>query len=231
MEVISEGSYTYPMIRILSATLLLLLPLAVFSHGGGLDAYGCHNNRKQGGYHCHRGINAGKSYSSKSVMLDASGTPQEILSTPRPKNAPNSVDSISTNVLTGKVVGITDGDTLTMLVDNQQYKIRLAEIDTPERGQPYGSRAKQALSELAFGKEITAKVQDTDRYGRLVARLYVGEIDICAELISQGMAWVYRDYSTDISLFDKELQAKNEKRGLWSLPETQRIPPWEWRRR
>ena len=82
---------------------------------------------------------------------------------------------------TGKVVAIADGDTLTLLVDHRQLKIRLAEIDTPERGQPYGSRAKEALSQLAFGKRARVVAVDRDRYGRTVGRVYVGDTDVNAE--------------------------------------------------
>lgn len=137
---------------------------------------------------------------------------------------------IAPNVIQGEVVGITDGDTLTILMDRKQYKIRLAEIDTPERGQPYASRAQQALSELAFGKVIIADVQDVDRYGRYVARLYVDDLDINAELVKRGAAWVYRDYSTDDSFYDHENTARDNNLGLWGMPESQRVPPWDWRR-
>ncbi len=92
------------------------------------------------------------------------------------------------HTLGGKVVGITYGDTLKLLVDNRQIKIRLAQIDTPERKQPYGSRAKQALSDLTFGKEVMAKVETIDRYGMSVARIYVDGVDVSAEMVRQGAA-------------------------------------------
>ena len=107
---------------------------------------------------------------------------------------------------TGRVVGISDGDTLTLLTpEKQQLRVRLAEIDTPESRQPYGTRARQALSNLAFGKEARVVVQDTDRYGRTVGRVYVGNTDVNAELVRQGAAWVYRnstlsDYPSGLTL-------------------------------
>jgi endonuclease YncB( thermonuclease family) len=126
----------------------------------------------------------------------------------------------------GKVVGISDGDTLTLLTpEKQQVKVRLAEIDTPESRQPYGTRAKQALSDLAYGKEARVVVQDTDKYGRTVGRMYIGSVDVNAELVRQGAAWVYRQYARDQSLYALENEAKAAKRGLWSLPEAERIPP------
>ena len=131
---------------------------------------------------------------------------------------------------TGKVIGITDGDTLTVLKDNKQYKIRLAEIDTPEKDQPYGNKAKQALSDFVFGKSVRIEVETTDRYGRTVGKVYLGDMDINAELVRNGYAWVYRRYAKDKILYDLETEARENQLGLWALPEAQRIPPWEWRR-
>ncbi|MCB1826722.1 MAG: thermonuclease family protein, partial [Candidatus Competibacteraceae bacterium] len=134
---------------------------------------------------------------------------------------------------TGKVVGVHDGDTLTLLVSDgsrfKPVKVRLAEIDTPESKQPYGERAKQALSDLAFGKQARVVVQDTDKYGRTVGRVYVGSLDVNAELVKRGAAWVYRQYSSDPSLITLEQQAKAARRGLWALPDAQRCAPWDWR--
>lgn len=130
----------------------------------------------------------------------------------------------------GRVVGITDGDTLNLLTpEKRQVKVRLAEIDTPERNQPYGSRAREALSGLAFNREARVVVVDRDRYGRVVGRVYVGNMDVNAELVRQGAAWVYRDYVRDRTLFTLEDEARKAERGLWALPEAQRTPPWEWR--
>lgn len=131
----------------------------------------------------------------------------------------------------GRVVGVTDGDTLTMLNGRkQQIKVRLAEIDTPESAQPYGTRAKQELSRLVHGKTITVKVQDIDRYGRTVGRVYVNEMDVNAEMVKLGAAWVYRKYARDQSLYALEKQAKQNRTGIWNLPEAEQIPPWEWRK-
>lgn len=133
--------------------------------------------------------------------------------------------------ITGKVVGISDGDTLTLLtVGKRQVKVRLAEIDTPERAQPYGTRAQQQLSALAFGKQAELQVQDTDRYGRTVARVIVGGQDVNREMVLKGAAWVYRAYNRDNSLLANEAEAKAQKRGLWALPEAERVPPWDWRK-
>ena len=136
---------------------------------------------------------------------------------------------------TGRVVAISDGDTMTLLVPDgtsfKQVKVRLGEIDTPESKQPYGERAKQALSDLAFGKQARVVVQDTDRYGRTVGRVYVGSLDANAEMVRQGAAWAYRQYLKDQSLLRLEAEAKAAKRGLWALPEAERCPPWDWRKK
>jgi endonuclease YncB( thermonuclease family) len=129
------------------------------------------------------------------------------------------------------VVAVADGDTLTLLTPaREQVKIRLAEIDTPETGQPYGTKAKQLLSDLAFSKEARVVVTDTDRYGRAVGRLHVGTTDVNAEMVRRGAAWVYRRYNRDPSLLRFEAEARAARRGLWALPEGERVPPWEWRR-
>ncbi len=133
--------------------------------------------------------------------------------------------------LAGRVVGIADGDTVTLLsADNRQVKVRLAEIDAPESSQPYGSKAKQALSALVFGKQVQAKVQTVDRYGRSVAHLYVGTTWVNRELVAGGHAWVYRQYSSSAELIRLEAEAKEAEKGLWALQSDQRVPPWEFRR-
>jgi endonuclease YncB( thermonuclease family) len=96
----------------------------------------------------------------------------------------------------GRVVRIADGDSLTVLdAARRQIRVRLAEIDAPESRQPYGSRARQALSEPAFGNSVRVVVQETDRYGRTVGRVYAGPVDVNAEMVRHGAAWVYRHYT------------------------------------
>lgn len=127
----------------------------------------------------------------------------------------------------GRVVGVTDGDTLTLLSGRKQIKVRLADIDAPERKQPFGRRAGETLSALAFDKQARVVEVDTDRYGRLVGRVYVGAVDVNAELVRQGMAWVYRKYAKDPALYEFERTARAKRRGLWH--DTEPVPPWEWR--
>lgn len=136
--------------------------------------------------------------------------------------------SLLATTLVGWVVKIADGDTLTMLIDGRQERIRLSDIDTPERKQPYGTRAKQALANLTFGKTISVETTKRDRYGRVIGRVTVDGVDVNAELVRLGYAWVYRKYSNDAELLRLEQTARNERLGLWA--DGNAIPPWEWRR-
>ena len=130
-----------------------------------------------------------------------------------------------------KVVAISDGDTLTCLTaERTQIKVRLAEIDTPEKAQPYGQKSKAALSALVFGKQVTLAAQAKDRYGRTVARVSAGGQDANREMVRLGAAWVYRQYNKDKSLLAVEAEAQASRRGLWALPQTDIVPPWEWRK-
>jgi len=129
----------------------------------------------------------------------------------------------------GKVTRVTDGDSLNVRTRYEPLKVRLAEIDAPEYSQPHGKIAKKALAKLIANKRVIVEEQTIDQYGRVVARLYIDKLDINAEMVKQGHAWAYREYSFDIDLYKLENEAKIAKRGLWALPESQRIPPWEWR--
>ncbi|QDV36343.1 thermonuclease family protein [Tautonia plasticadhaerens] len=130
-----------------------------------------------------------------------------------------------------RVVGISDGDTLTVLVEgNRQVKVRLHGIDTPETGRDFGTRARQASSELAFGKTVTIRDRDTDRYGRTVAEVILSDgTSLNRTLVAQGYTWWYRTYTpTDTELERLEAGAKAAKRGLWARPDP--VAPWDWRR-
>ncbi|MEW6563597.1 MAG: thermonuclease family protein [Pseudomonadota bacterium] len=126
------------------------------------------------------------------------------------------------------IIGISDGDTLTAMCNqNEQIKIRLAEIDAPEKIQPFGQRSKQSLAEMCFKKPAEIQVQATDRYHRSVARVTCNGVDANAEQIRRGMAWVYDKYNKDRSFYELQNTARNEQRGLWA--DQSPIPPWEWR--
>jgi endonuclease YncB( thermonuclease family) len=127
------------------------------------------------------------------------------------------------------VIAIADGDTLTVLCNgNQQIKIRLAEIDAPEKKQPFGNRSKQSLADMCFQKQAEIKPQTKDRYGRTVARVICGGTDANAEQVKRGMAWVYDKYVKDRSLYALQDEARASKVGLWG--DVEPVRPWEYRK-
>lgn len=128
----------------------------------------------------------------------------------------------------GKVVGVSDGDTITVLKDQEQVKVRLVEIDAPEKGQAYGNRSKQTLSELVLGKQVEIRERGTDRYGRTLGHINQSGLDVNAEMVRRGMAWVYVKYARDRGLSQIEVEAREQRRGVWA--DKNPIPPWEWRR-
>ncbi|MFA5921766.1 MAG: thermonuclease family protein [Methylococcaceae bacterium] len=131
-------------------------------------------------------------------------------------------------ILEGRVVGVHDGDTVTLLMaGNKQLKIRLAQIDAPESGQAFGQQSKQSLSDMVFNKIINVEKETIDKYGRTVGTLIVDGIDVNKGQVKRGMAWVYRKYLHDQSLLQLEDESRKEKVGLWS--ESNPIPPWEYR--
>ncbi|OOS25786.1 hypothetical protein B0680_01765 [Moraxella pluranimalium] len=127
--------------------------------------------------------------------------------------------SDDTNAITCRIVGISDGDTATCLdKQNQQLKIRFAQIDAPEKGQDFGQAAKKQLSELIFDKQVALAVHDKDRYGRTVAEVFVDGKNVNKLMVATGYAWAYRAYMTDSDYLLLETQAKSQGIGLWSAP-------------
>jgi len=129
--------------------------------------------------------------------------------------------------ITGRVVAVADGDTLTVLSDRTQIKVRLTEIDAPEKKQPFGNRSKQSLSDLCFNKTATVESSGKDRYRRVLGLVTCDGVNANAEQIRRGMAWVFDRYVTDKSLYALQDEAKAAKRGLWR--DVAPVPPWEWR--
>ena len=128
----------------------------------------------------------------------------------------------------GKVAGVIDGDTIEFHEGEERNRVRLTDIDTPERDQPWGNNATTALSKKINGKEVVIHEHGSDSEGRLLGRIYLEDRDINRELVAEGHAWVYRRYSNDKSLIAAERSARQDKIGLWSLENS--VPPWAWRR-
>tara|TARA_R110001583_G_scaffold31978_2_gene109004 strand:- start:10406 stop:10828 length:423 start_codon:yes stop_codon:yes gene_type:complete len=138
--------------------------------------------------------------------------------------------SATTALIVGLVIAIADGDTLTVLdEDFQQVKVRLAEIDAPEKKQPFGSRSRQSLGELCHEKLAKVRVIDVDRYKRIVGRVSCAGVDANAAQVRRGMAWVHDRYAKDKTLYRLQDEARSAGRGLWV--DRNPIAPWDWRKR
>ena len=132
--------------------------------------------------------------------------------------------------ITGRVISIADGDTFTIVdAAMKQTRTRLAEIDAPEKAQPYGQKSRWHLSKLVFGKSVNVRVVTIDRYGRTVGRVFQGMTDVNGEMVRSGAAWAYRRYLSDPDLLKLETDARRRGIGLWALQADQIMPPWEFR--
>src|SRR2546428_6090906 len=129
----------------------------------------------------------------------------------------------------GRVVGVTDGDTIKVMHNGKAEKIRLHGIDCPEKAQPFGTKAKQFTSEMVFGKVVTVHVTDRDRYGRTVADVILPDgRALNRELVAADLAWWYRRYAPHDRILERlEAEARAAKLGLWADPAP--VAPWCWR--
>ena len=193
----------------LAMTSLSMASLAQ-AHSGAVDAKGCHQDAVQHKRHCHP------------ERKRTTAAPQ--FSTARP---PRPGDE---GVFFGPLLRVTDGDTLRVKVQGVAMDFRLAQIDAPEKDQPYGSEAREQLLKLVRGQQVVLVPADTDRYGRTIADVWVGNRNVNRELVLSGSAWFYDEFAHDATLYDIEQQARTAKRGLWALPPSQRMEPWRWRR-
>ncbi|MEO8165604.1 MAG: thermonuclease family protein [Betaproteobacteria bacterium] len=143
-------------------------------------------------------------------------------------------DATAATIL-GRVVGVSDGDTVTVLTaEHRQFKIRLSGIDAPEKKQAFGAFAKETLARQLFGQTVTVEWSKTDRYGRIVGKIAINGADANLEQVREGSAWVYTQYLRELPLEDRRLYleaerlAQHERRGLWRDDDPE--PPWQWRR-
>lgn len=142
--------------------------------------------------------------------------------------------AVNAETITGHVVGVADGDTITVLdADKVQHKMRLAGIDAPEKKQAFGNRSKESLSDLVFDKTVNVETEKRDRYGRQIGNALVNGQDVNLVQVERGMAWFYQQYQREQSPNDRRLyeaaedSAKAAKRGLWR--DTDPVPPWKFR--
>ena len=132
-------------------------------------------------------------------------------------------------MVSGKVISVKDGDTIEILYQNQALRIRLYGVDAPEKDQDFGQKAKMFTSQLAFSKIVKADIKNKDMYGRSVAEVFLPNgKSLNKELVKNGFAWHYKEYSKDEDLANLEIEAQNKKAGLWSSKNPQ--APWEFRK-
>jgi endonuclease YncB( thermonuclease family) len=129
---------------------------------------------------------------------------------------------------TGKVIAVLDGDTVMVLRNGKPVKVRLANIDAPEKVQPYGKQSRQSLLELAGKKQAQIDTQAVDQYGRLIGSIRVDGIDVNREQVRRGMAWEYSHYHSDKTYVALQSEAQQARRGLWAQSGPQ--APWQWRK-
>ena len=141
----------------------------------------------------------------------------------------------SSNIVAGAetfsapVIGVSDGDTITVLREGQRVRVRLANIDCPEKSQDFGARAKQFTSAKAFGKTVTVVSDGTDRYGRTTAEVILPEgMSLNKALVTEGYAWCYQRFCKDQAYLEYETEARQQKLGIWSQLEP--VPPWAHRK-
>jgi endonuclease YncB( thermonuclease family) len=179
-----------------------------FGHGGAVDKNGCHFQKATGKRHCHGKPTARKRETACDGKAPAVGEEK---------------------VLYGRVVSVTDGDTFKAKIQGVAMQFRMADVDAPEMGQPFGRAALSILVAALDGKDVVMLHVDTDTYGRHIVQVWIGDLHINREIVAKGAAWFYAEYAHGNCLYSIENGARDARRGLWSLPLEQRVEPWIWR--
>ncbi len=125
------------------------------------------------------------------------------------------------------VIAISDGDSMTVRLAGEEISVRVSGIDCPEFGQAFAREATEFTSKLCLNAEIQIQQTDTDRYGRIVAFVFVGELNLSKELLRNGLAWHFKRYDKSPEFANLERKAQDQRVGLWSAPDP--VPPWDWR--
>lgn len=142
---------------------------------------------------------------------------------------PGVTDPSQMEFLVGRVVRVSDGDTVTVLdANNTQHRVRLAQIDAPESKQAFSMVSKKALSELIAAKEVVVKIDGIDRYKRVLGEIFIDDKNVNLYMVRNGFAWAYTQYVSDNNYFNAQEAGQREKLGLWSDPHP--MAPWDYRR-
>jgi len=131
-------------------------------------------------------------------------------------------------MVTGEVMRVIDGDTVTLRAPQGELRVRLAQIDAPELGQPYGLKARDALAGMILGRRVIADCSDVDRYGRAICALQADGQDVSAAMVCDGYTWVFGRYAANRSLYSLQEAARRRGLGLWADPGP--VAPWDWRK-
>lgn len=198
-------------LRVVGGLLTCLLYGHALAHPGAVDKDGCHRERRTGTRHCH-------SERAKDVQKEPEYDSEH---PPKPGDE---------GVFYGPFVAIVDGDTFKARVQGVVLKFRLQGVDAPEHDQPYGANSTALLAEITRGQNLVFVFSDVDAYGRIVAQVWVGNLDINAEMVRRGAAWFDSEYSQDEQLYLIEAGARDRRLGLWALPVAERVEPWVWRK-
>jgi endonuclease YncB( thermonuclease family) len=132
-------------------------------------------------------------------------------------------------VLEGRVTAVTDGDSIKVELDSGPIEVRMHSIDAPERDQPGGAEAREALTRRLGNTAVALEPVEQDQYGRMIAVVYQGDANVNAWLVREGHAWVYRQYARDARYCEAELAARADRPGVWARPAAEQKAPWEWR--
>jgi len=203
--------------RTLPESLILLCLLSTIGCGDGERITGQHHAVPAFGVEAGSGVAAGSGTASGGAPLPHKYD-DEVLDHQIPVS------------ISGKVVGISDGDTIDILTDDKRkIRIRLNAIDAPESGQPYGKNSKQFLSECIGGKVVEVITHGNDQYKRIIGDVFVGGSLVNLEIVKAGLAWHYVKYAPDNkAIADAELEARAARSGLWS--DSRFVAPWDWRK-
>jgi endonuclease YncB( thermonuclease family) len=190
---------------VLLTFVLVFVASSAIAHPGGVDKRGCHLDSNTGQRHCHPERADSAKHESDRV--------------------PHAGDE---GVFYGPFTSIVDGDTFKAKVQGVVMDFRLEGVDAPEHDQPYGAEATHELDSLIRGKQLVIVPSDTDRYGRTVGRVWVGDVEVNRELVKRGAAWFYSEYAKDDALYWEEQSARDAKLGLWAKAH---LEPRVWRER
>ncbi|MDR2995560.1 MAG: thermonuclease family protein [Bacillus cereus] len=143
--------------------------------------------------------------------------------------SPTSTGEKEEGIITGKVISVADGDTVTILTDtNEQIRVRLYGIDAPERGQDFGSKARSYLNSLCYGKMARVEKKGIDQYDRVLGIVYVNDLNLNWEMVKNGLAWYYDYFTDDPYLEELERVARKQKLNIWSMENP--VPPYKFRK-